>query len=173
MKTFLTAISLITSICLMGCVTPPTKEQMEKETANFTLPHKADPKMATIYVVRPEMIGTLVRFNVFVNDKEPISEMGWTRGSQHIYFQVPPGNYTILSKAENWAEAFIGAKPGQTYFIRQDAQIGIIMARNTITEIDPVEGKYHVMKTSLGEIIKRDTPAVVNKAPASEALNKK
>jgi hypothetical protein len=80
--------------------------------------------------------------------------MGYTRGSQYIYFFAEPGQHTIFSKAENWAEVIVEVKAGETIFLKQDASIGIVMARNNIGIIQDLEGKYYVKNSSLGTIIK-------------------
>lgn len=138
---------------ICGCATV-TREQMEKDTSNFTLPHKPNQKLATVYIVRPEFLGALIRFNVFLDDQNDESEMGWTKGTQHIYFYVTPGKHTIYSKAENWAQTTINAHPGEILFIRQDPSMGFLIAQNSILSIDAVEGRYHVLKTERGEILK-------------------
>ena len=104
--------------------------------------------------LRVAVLGGLIRFNVFVDDQEAASEMGYTRGSQYIYFHVTPGDHKIYSKAENWAEAQISAKAGDVIFIQQEPTMGIIMARNSISKIEELPGKYHVKKLELGTIVK-------------------
>lgn len=46
--------------------------------------------------MRPSSLGGLIRFNAFLNDQEENSEMGYARGSQYIYFSVPPGDHGTL-----------------------------------------------------------------------------
>ncbi|MBI5275905.1 MAG: DUF2846 domain-containing protein [Burkholderiales bacterium] len=127
---------------------------MKAEIATFQLPKTPEPGKALVYVVRPSSLGTLIRFNVFVDDQEAASEMGYTRGSQYIYFHVTPGKHRILSKAENWAEAEITANAGDVIFIQQEPAMGVIMARNSISRVDDIQGKYFVKKLELGTIIK-------------------
>lgn len=129
---------------------------MKAETQSYSLPRLPDKDKAIVYVVRPSPLGGLVRFNVFLNDQEANSEMGFTRGTQYIYFNVNPGKHKIYSKAENWAETDIDAKSGDIIFIQQEAAMGIIMARNNIFKIDELQGKYNVKTLTLGTIIKSD-----------------
>lgn len=143
-----TALSL-----LAGCATLPSPAKMAEEVSGFTLPRQAETESALIYVVRPSPAGSLIRFNVFLNDKEDKSEMGYTRGSQYIYFYVNPGKYKIFSNAENWAEIGLDARAGETLFLKQNPELGFIMARNSLELIPEVEGKYHVKNTDLGTII--------------------
>jgi hypothetical protein len=141
---------------LSGCATLPSPDQMKAEVADYRLPKLPEAGKAIVYVVRPSGLGGLIRFNVFVDDQEPGSEMGYTRSSQYIYFNLTPGDRKILSKAENWAEMNVSAKAGDIIFIQQDPSMGIIMARNSIIRLQDYEGKYHVKTLSLGTIIKSD-----------------
>lgn len=131
-------------------------EIMKAETAAFQLPKLPAPEKAMVYVVRPSGVGGLVRFNVFLDDHEAESEMGYNRGSQHIYFEVLPGSHTIYSKAENWAETPIWPKAGDVIFIEQQVGFGLIMARNSISVVDEVVGKSEVMNSRLGTVIRAE-----------------
>jgi hypothetical protein len=155
-RTFVTIASALVLAVLTGCASLPSPEVMKTETATFQLPKQPDAGKALVYVVRPQGPGGLIRFNVFVDDQEAASEMGYTRGSQYIYFHVTPGDHKIYSKAENWAEAQISAKAGEIIFIQQDPSMGIVMARNSISRIEELQGKYFVKKLELGTIIKTD-----------------
>lgn len=149
---------LISAIFLVSaCTTLPSREQMTKETEKFELPLPPKPGFSRVFVVRPSGVGGLIRFNIFL-DKDSLdsSEMGWTRGSQHIYFYVKPGVHMLFSHAENTAELAIAPKEGESIFVEQNAEMGIIMARNSIHSIDSTTGTYHMMKTNKGEIKKTD-----------------
>ena len=144
------------ALLLQGCATLPSPETMKAEVQDFQLPKLHVEGKAIVYVVRPSEVGGLTRFNVFLNDQQPESEMGFTRGSQYIYFQIPPGQHKIQSKAENWSEWIVNAKAGDILFIQQDAGMGLLMARNTLLKINDVEGRYHVKTLKLGTIHKID-----------------
>ncbi|WP_313025174.1 DUF2846 domain-containing protein [Pseudomonas lopnurensis] len=127
---------------------------MEAAVSGYTLPQTPIEDMGLVYVVRPSSSGTLVRFNVFLDDREPESEMGYTRGNQYIYFYATPGRHLISSKAENWAELELDVKSGEVAYVRQDVQMGVIMARNGLTALNELEGRYLVKESSLGTVIK-------------------
>ncbi len=139
-----------------GCATLPSPDVMRTEIMNYQLPQLPEEGKALVYVVRPEFAGGIVRFNVFVDDQEAESEMGYTRNQQYIYFNLMPGSHKIYSKAENWAEVDVDVKPGEIIFIKQEVKMGIIMARNALSIIEEDEGKYHVKTLKKGEIIKTD-----------------
>lgn len=145
-------LSASIALAAVGCATLPPTEQMKSETKNYHLPKLPDSNHAVVYVVRPSSLGGLIRFNVFVDDQQPDSEMGYTRSSQYIYFSVSPGEHKIFSKAENWAETDISAKPGSVIFIQQEPEMGIIMARNNLFRLDDLVGTYDVKTLGLGTI---------------------
>jgi len=156
MRRLLFAITLA-ALILSGCATTtPSIEVMRAESNSFNLPKLPENGKAIVYVYRPSALGGLVRFNVFVDGQEPEAEMGYTRGSQYIYFNLNPGTHKILSKAENWAETIVEANAGDIIFIAQEPSMGIIMARNSIGRAAEIEGKYHIKRLELGTIIKQD-----------------
>lgn len=139
-----------------GCATLPQPAEMQADIANFTLPKLPEEGKALIYVVRPSAIGGLVRFNVFVDNELPDSEMGYTRGSQYIYFNLNPGEHELLSVAENTARAKIMVSSGDIIFLEQEPQMGILYARNGFFTLPDYMGKYHVKHLTLGTIIRQD-----------------
>ena len=143
-------------ILFTACSGLPKPAEMKSDIANYQLPQSPKDGEAMVYIVRPTSVGGFVRFNVFLDDKEAASEMGYNRGSQYIYFNVKPGDHQLLSKAENWAEINFTANSGDTIFIQQDAKMGLIMARNSLVKLEPYEGTYQVKHLSLGTIIKED-----------------
>lgn len=155
-RSLITWFMLVAAAVLGGCASLPSPEAMRAEVAAYQLPQMPAAGKAMVYVVRPAPMGGLVRFNVFLNDQEEKSEMGYTRSSQYIYFNVPPGDHKIYSKAENWAEIAVSAKAGEVIFIQQELAMGIIMARNNLVKLDEVTGKYHVKTLTLGTIHKTD-----------------
>jgi len=155
-RSIVSALALSVLVLATGCASLPSPEAMKAETASFQLPKLPDAGKAIVYVVRPSGLGGLIRFNVFVDDQEAPSEMGYTRASQYIYFQVAPGEHKIYSKAENWAELQLSAKAGDIFFIQQEPTMGIIMARNSLSKLEEVPGKYHVKTLTVGTLIKTE-----------------
>ncbi len=141
---------------LGGCASLPSPDEMKADTATYQLPKLPEPDRALVYVVRPSFAGTLIRFNVFVDDQEASSEMGYTRGKQYIYFAVSPGEHKIYSKAENWAEALVSAKAGDIIFLQQEPSLRFIMARNSISKVEDYQGKYYVKNLEVGTILKKE-----------------
>jgi hypothetical protein len=152
---FIIILSII-FFSISGCATLPSPEFMKSEIIDFEIPYLPTQENAIVYVVRPHVGAGLVRFNIFVNNKEKESEVGYTRNQQYIFFYLKPGPHKIYSKAENWANVDILAKGGDIIFIKQNPEFGAFMARNTLTVIDSIEGKYHLKKLKEGTIINRE-----------------
>ncbi len=156
------AVKLGALVCVLfifgvfGCATLPHPDEMKADIVTYQLPKQPDAEKAIVYVVRPSLFGKLIRFNVFIDDQEAESEMGYTRGGQYIYFNLAPGDHQIFSKAENWAEVNVSVKAGDILFIQQYPAMGIAYARNSLSQIQDYEGKYHVKNLELGTIIKTD-----------------
>lgn len=155
-RTLAAAFLVATLVGMTGCASLPSSEVMKAETATYQIPKAPESGKAIVYVVRPSGLGGLIRFNVFVDDKEAASEVGYTRSSQYIYFNLTPGEHKIYSKAENWAEALIKAEAGDVIYIQQEPSMGIIMARNNIFKLEDYQGKYHVKKLTVGTILKTE-----------------
>lgn len=153
-RSIVAVLALCVAAGLSGCASAPPADVMKQATADFRLPKKPARGMAMIYVVRPSNMGGLFRFNVFVDDQQEASEVGYTRGEQYIYFDVTPGTHKIWSKAENWANTDITVKAGETIFIHQEPKMGFAIGRNAIYKVDDVEGKYYVKTLKLGTIEK-------------------
>ena len=129
----------------------PSIDAMKKDIVGFELPYLPTKNNAVVYIVRPSYLGFLVKFDVSLDNKP----VGYTRGSQHIYFDVTPGKHTISSRAEDIARYTIDAKIGDVIFVHQDPAMGGAYARNNLEAIDNIEGKYYVKNTKLGTIINK------------------
>ena len=155
-KTLAAALLLVFLGAMSGCASLPSPEAMKAETATYQLPKLPESGKAIVYVVRPSGLGGLIRFNVFIDDQEAASEVGYTRSSQYIHFNLVPGEHKIYSKAENWAEVLVKADAGDIIYIQQEPSMGLIMARNSIFKLEDYQGKYHVKKLTLGTILKAE-----------------
>ena len=69
---------------LSGCASLPSPEKMKAEVLEYQLPKLPEEGKAIVYVVRPSSLGGLIRFNVFGDNQEPESEMGYTRSSKKM-----------------------------------------------------------------------------------------
>jgi hypothetical protein len=60
----------------------------------------------------------------------------------------------IQSKAENCAEVTVTAKVGEVICLKQEVELGVVMARNSLKVLSDVEGRYLVKDAALGTIAK-------------------
>lgn len=163
MKSKLQFLSLVVLLMLVfsGCATTLTREQMALKTQNYVLPQQPKEQSGLVYVVRPDNVGRLVRFNVFVDDaNKDDMEAGFTRGGQYIYFNIAPGTHKLYSVAENTAEGTLDVEAGKAYYIQQIPSMGFLFARNQMKRLDDVEGKYLLQKChdNIGEIKRSNFP---------------
>src|ERR1043165_506922 len=68
---------LLVIVLSAGCASAPSPEAMKAEIASFQLPKLPEPGKAICYVVRPSGAGALIKFNVFVDDQQASSELGY------------------------------------------------------------------------------------------------
>lgn len=149
MKSLLTITMLI---FFASCASTPKPQEMLKAIGDYKLPNEAKTNEAVIYVLRPDHMGSLVRFNIHIGlDDHDENEIGWTRGYQRLAFYLPAGKHKILSVAENTAEMDIEVKPGEKVFLRQNPHFGFLFARNSLHRIDETEGTYWFMKMKDGK----------------------
>ena len=156
-RTVLSLALAASAVVLGACASLPSTDEMRQEVAGFELPKLPEDGKAIVYVVRPSPLGPLIRFNVFIDDQEATSEMGWNRGAQYFYFNLEPGTRKIFSQAENLAEIEVKAAAGDVIVIQQHTNMGFIMARNSLQalELDPT-GKYYIKTLSPGTTLRRD-----------------
>ena len=147
-------LSLLSIIFLFtGCFTPKP-DAMKREVSNFRLPKLPSNGNAMVYIVRPEGLGNMIKFNVFVDNKKAQSEQGYTNGKQYIYFPVSVGKHLIISKAKNWATLSIYPKANDIIFIEQKPKASFPLPMNSLIKLPNYEGKYHVKHLQLGTILK-------------------
>lgn len=153
MKYFLKICVGLAFLLFAGCATTvPTADEMKEDIAGYELPHKPEEGKSLVYVVRPSTFGGLVRFKVYVDGKEEVSNVGYTRGGQYIYFNVEPGEHHIYSRAENWAELFVETTEGSITFLQQRASMGVLFARNSLEFLPSYHGTYEVKRLKPGTL---------------------
>jgi hypothetical protein len=144
------ALALAGMVTLVGCATAPSIESMQADVADFKLPAGPYADYATVYVVRPSNMGFAIRFSVYVDVKSDEYLVGSTKGGQYICFAMAPGTRQIMSQAENTATLPINGEKGKVYFVQQEPRTGILFARNALSLLSEVEGKYWVKRLTPG-----------------------
>lgn len=150
MRRLLFSFILFLSVIIQSCSTAPKREVMVKAIKDYELPEKPTEDKAMVYVVRPSGLGSMIRFQIFLDGTENQDELGWTKGNQHFYFTIDPGKHCVHSLAENWSRVQVDLKKGESIFLKQTPTMGFIMARGTLSEVDEVVGKYYMKKTKPG-----------------------
>jgi hypothetical protein len=138
--TYLFAVTLF--MLLTGC-SAVQKASTEADAEAKTLSTPAE--KALVYIVRPNFLGTAIRFNVKIDD----IYVGTTGGGRFIYTYQNPGSHVITSKSENTAKLDIELSAGQTYYIEQIPRMGIIMARNKLVLLDEATGREKLNQCTL------------------------
>jgi len=134
---------------------------MKAVAAAYRLPRLPENGKAIVYVVRPSIDCETFSFSVFMDDQQPESKMGSTKGRQYIYFDLTPGDHKLLSRVDNWdtwAEANVSAKAGDVLFVRQEPDMGFITLTNTIVPLQEHEGKYQVKTLIPGTMLSPNPP---------------
>lgn len=145
-------VTLLLPLLLAGCYTQTSVKQMIADTPDYSPPYAAPSDKAIIYVVRPTSLYGIFKYPVYLDGKEKANQVGYTRGNEYIYFYASPGQHKIGSKAENFSELTVDVKAGETAYIIQEGSFGFLFGRNTLSKLNPVEGKYYVKHTDLGTL---------------------
>jgi len=151
---FLVCVGFLLGGC--GNVTVPPADVMQKEVGEYTLPQMPTDETAVVYVVRPSSGAGVVSFDIYVDGQEKSDMIGYNDTKEYLYASLTPGRHVIYSKAENWAEMQVDAKPNQLIFIEQIPKFGVLFARNELKRLDDLTGKYHVKHLELGTWKKKE-----------------
>jgi hypothetical protein len=131
-RTIVLLLAVATAVCGCSAVgkAPP---ELDLEAKQLVPPEGK----ALVYIVRPSDFGRSVKFKVTVDGEY----IGATGGSRFIYAVLEPGSHLIVSKAENASELAIVLEAGQTYYLEQKIQMGLLKARNKLARIEDEEGR--------------------------------
>lgn len=93
---------------------------------------------ATVYFYRPRRFqGSALKPSVFVDD----ARVGQMHNGDSIKYTLTPGEHRIYSTDKSTGMQ-LTAKPGETYYVRIDIQVGLWKGHGGVTLVDPQEGKY-------------------------------
>jgi hypothetical protein len=101
-----------------------------------------DPTKARIYVLRP----TSFAYAVAIGVRDGDMRIGSTGPNGYLCWEREPGETEIRSKAENTAVLKVKCDAGMTYFIAQNIRMGILFARNKLSQLSESEGKEKLKK---------------------------
>lgn len=110
------------------------------ETAAQPAAVASDSQQATVYFYRPRRFqGSALRPTVFVDD----ARAGRLHNGDSIKVSLAPGDHKIYSSDKSTGME-LNAKPGETYYVRIDIQVGMWKGHGGVTLVDPQQGKYEV-----------------------------
>ena len=122
-----------------GCASTSQAPAEKSEAAkSFESPENK----GTVFLYRTgRAVGAAGQLSVKVNGMDA----GGTGPGTFFRWDLTPGTYTFLSStSESSATVQLDVDAGQSYFIRQDARLGIQSGRVTMVEVDPEKGKSEV-----------------------------
>ena len=134
----------ILSLFMAGCAAT-SKAPEEKSTAAKTF--EAPEGRGSVFLYRTgRMVGAAGQLKVMVNNKDA----GGTGPGTFFRWDLNPGNYTFASStAESSAVVSVTIEAGETYFLRQDARLGVGNGRVTLVEVSEKKGKQEVQGCKL------------------------
>lgn len=104
----------------------------------------AEQSQATIYFYRPRrFVGSALKPSVFVDS----TDVGRMHNGDSIKFSIAPGTHAVYSNDKSTGLS-LEAKPGQTYYVRIDIQVGAFKGHGGITLMDPQQGSYEIKAVS-------------------------
>ncbi len=129
------SLLIILSLILTSCAR--TYQYAKTENSN-------EKEMATIYVVRPSLFGSAIKFKIY-QDEALVGKLG---PKSYLAWNVKPGGnaLSIMSKSENKAIVKINPQPGKTYYVKQKVKMGIVMPRSDMELIEEQQGKEMLRK---------------------------
>jgi hypothetical protein len=126
---------------------PPAQPQPSSAPAQPAVSAPATPSdqtQATIYFYRPHRFqGAALKPSVFIDD----ARVGNLHNGDSIKIPLSPGSHRIYSTDKSTGLE-LDAKPGETYYVRVDIQVGFWKGHGGVTLVDPQEGKYEVAQAA-------------------------
>ena len=126
---------------------PPAQPQQSSAPAQQAVSAPVAPSdqtQATIYFYRPHRFqGAALKPSVFVDDVR----VGNLHNGDSIKIPLTPGSHRIYSTDKSTGLE-LDAKPGETYYVRVDIQVGFWKGHGGVTLVDPQEGKYEVTQAA-------------------------
>jgi len=127
---------------LHGCASVPMGDPVaDSEMKRFgTLPD-----MSRIYIYRNETMGAAIKMTVTVDGRV----IGATAAHTYLVADVPAGDHTIGSDAENLTMLKVNTQAGKNIYVWQEVKMGFGYARSQLHLVPEAEGKEGVLETKL------------------------
>jgi len=144
MNRILLLVMTVMVVFLTGCASVPMAS-VERDNEAKTFAVKAD--KSNIYIYRNESFGAAVKMEVLLDG----NLIGQTAAQTYFRLEVPPGQHTLISKAENDDVLNLNTEAGKNYFVWQEVKMGLLYARTMLHLSDEVSGKTAVSDCKLVE----------------------
>ncbi|HEX7675323.1 MAG TPA: DUF2846 domain-containing protein [Bdellovibrio sp.] len=149
---FLLAIALAFPF-LVGCASIPLADsEINIQAKQFP----KNPNGAYVYIYRNEFMGAAVTMDVLLDNEL----LGATRSKNFLWVDVPAGDHTITSKAENDDVIQLHVETGRNYYVWQEVKMGILYART----------KLHVVTESTGQEGVNECTLIAHQQPNHHAM---
>lgn len=135
-----TAAAALLPGCILGVATAPPEHDIAAK--QFRPPPAGT---AALYVYRNEAWQSAARLHLLLNG-EPLAT---TTGHRYVMAWIGPGRHQLVSKGGNQAVLEIEARPGQTYFVWQEAKAGMFGTNSALHLVDEATGRSGVGQCSL------------------------
>ena len=134
----------VTVMSVTSCASVSKADEQQSEKAKTV--SSSDTK-GTVFLYRTgRMVGAAGQLSVKVNGLEA----GGTGPGTFFRWDLNPGTYTFLSStSESSATIQLQVQPGQVYYIRQDARLGLDSGRVTMKEVTSSKGEKEVQGCKL------------------------
>jgi hypothetical protein len=139
----LSAFLLVVAVALVsGCASVPMADPAADTAAKSFSP---PPGKAGVYIFRNESMGAAVKMDVFLDGRK----LGESAAKTYFYVPVDPGSHEVMGKAENESRVSFNAIAGRVYYFWQEVKMGVMLARNQLTQVDDAKGRAGVMESRL------------------------
>ena len=127
-------------LSMVGCASVPMETaENDAQLKQFTV----SSDNAGVYIYRNESFGGAVKMDVAVNDQL----IGETSAKTYLYKELPEGQHTISSLAENTDTLTLDVVKGKLYYVWQEVKMGIISARTKLSLVDETQGQQGVSES--------------------------
>lgn len=144
-KKFSILVAAIFIALLNACATTPmASKELDAEAKEFLPPLE---EHSRIYLYRNEILGAAISMVVVLDG----TLQGHTAASTYMVWDVPPGEHTLSSHAEDVSTLTLQTESGKTYFVWQEVKMGLMYARSLLQQVDEETGKKGVLECNLAE----------------------
>lgn len=111
---------------------------------------------ATVTVIRPQFVGSIWTYKMYLNGKKDENIIASTKGTQYVEFEVPLGKNKIYHYAETWSSVEFDAKKSEKYYFIQVPKVveGASFIGAEIVETSENTVMYFKKVLSKGEVFK-------------------